>query len=378
MKTKVYINQDSGYLMIDIINAERAHYDRQILITGRLVTRTEALHDSVIVENISMYNRAGFFSRFTSWLTAFFQIWWKVRTRYQNAELFIVSNPPLACFIPLLTRNAFSLLIYDVYPDAFVQYNILSAKNPIISAWKRANKASFKRARKLFTLSLGMKRLLSNYTDSEKIDVVPVWSSLSVTNIVQRSDNLFIRENGLNDQFIVMYSGNLGVTHSLEVIIDVAEAFKDYPIVFFIIGEGGKKAKLLDLVKKKNVLNVHFRTWQPAHLLLHSLSASDLSIVTLGVEASDLSIPSKTFDLIALGTPILGIASPKSELAHLIRNYDVGSVFSSNDVEQIISFVKEVYLNTELRSKFRQNATIAARNFTNNNAAKFILSDSNV
>ena len=152
-----FINQDSGYLMIDIINYySSAGYDCS-LITGRLNVRNTPLNPKVRIEKIIKYNRTTTFNRLGTWLIGFLQIWFRLITRHRTHDLFIVSNPPFAPLLSLLVRNSCKLMIFDVFPDALSELGYLSDKSIIIKCWRLANKKAFAKAADIFTISESMK-----------------------------------------------------------------------------------------------------------------------------------------------------------------------------------------------------------------------------
>ena len=79
----VFINQNAGYLMIDIIHAHTEYHQRAI-ITGKLVPRNESLDDSVVVEKIITYNRSSGIKRLFTWFWGFIQILWLVKPNTAN------------------------------------------------------------------------------------------------------------------------------------------------------------------------------------------------------------------------------------------------------------------------------------------------------
>ena len=159
----------------------------------------------------------------------------------RKADLFITTNPPLGVFIPYFCKNKYSLLIYDIYPDVLIEYKILSKESLITKFWEKTNKKIFANAQKVFTISDGMKNLISKYVDPDKIEIVPCWTDNTFLKPVPKEDNIFIKEQGVEGKFLVIYSGNLGFTHDIEVLVDLAERVKRENIFFFIIGEGDKK-----------------------------------------------------------------------------------------------------------------------------------------
>ena len=369
----VFINQSAGYLMIDIINAH-GHYKKRNLITGKLVARNKTLDASVKVENIIAYDRSSAARRLFTWLWGTVQILWLVKTRYRKAELFIVTNPPFATFIPFFCSNPFSILVYDVYPDVLTAYRFFKKDSFPERIWKKSNRTLFVKARKVFTISAGMKKSLGQYLEPEKIEVVPLWADNFFLKPVPKEENKFIHKYQLQNKFLVIYSGNLGHSHSVETLVEVAASIKDKDIFFVVIGEGDKKDLINDLAKQNQLDNFLLLPLQEVTMLPHSLSAADLAVVTLGAEASAFSIPSKTFSLMSVGAPLLCIANKESELASLVSRYEMGKCFSSTEVEKMTGFIQLVKDDKQYHNTLKQNATIASGEFGPDNALKFITS----
>ena len=366
----VFINQNAGYLMIDIIHAH-ADYQRRVIIAGKLIERNAQLDKGVKIEKIITYNRSSSFKRLLTWTWGFIQILWLVSIRYRKAELFIVTNPPIASFIPLFVPNRFSLLVYDVYPDALIAYKMIDPDSLISRFWKRSNKRIFKRAKNIFTISEGMKKVLCQYIDPDKIKVIPVWTDNSFLKPVPKAGNKFIQKFGLEDKFLVMYSGNLGHSHPVEVLLEIAAAIKNKDIYFVIVGEGDKQKLIRSLIEKKSLLNCILLPWQEVEMLPCSLAAADIGVVTLGTEASSLSIPSKTFNLMSVGVPIMGIADSAAELSTLINGLQIGKCFIQKDIDQMISFIEFVKSNEDYRNSLQNNSLQASKQFGSENALKF-------
>ncbi len=369
----VFINQNAGYLMIDIINAH-AQYNKRSFITGHLAQRDIKLDESVKIEKIIGYNRSSGIKRLFTWGWAFIQIIWLVKTRYRKADLFIVTNPPFAVLLPLLCNNKFSLLVYDVYPDALVAYNFFSDQSFITRLWKKANRSIFVKAEKIFTISNGMKKVLTQYVPGERIHVVPVWSHNDFLKPVPKADNLFIRQQALQDKFLVVYSGNLGRSHELEVLVEMAAKIKDDAIHFVIIGEGDKKQVLKEQIVKYRLSNCTLLPWQDVGMLPYTLSAADIAVVSLGKEASTLSVPSKTFNLLSVGAPLICITGADSELAALVSKYQLGECFDAAEIDQMIEFICRVKSNKNYQLQLQQNALKASKDFGPENAFKFVQS----
>lgn len=367
----VFINQNAGYLMIDIIHAHK-EYKKRAIITGKLIERNLPLDASVKFEKIIKYNRSSAIKRLFTWSWGFVQILWLVKTRYRKSDLFIVTNPPFAGFIPLFCRNKFSLLVYDVYPDALITYNFIGDNSFISRWWKKANHKIFAKAQQVYTISSGMKEVLSRYIDADKINTVPIWTDNKFFKPVPKAENIFIQKHQLQDKFLVMYSGNLGHSHNIEVLIEIALAIKDKDIYFVIIGDGDKKQLVVEMINQYQLNNCLLLPWQEVSMLPFSLSAADLAVVTLGKEASMLSVPSKTFNLLSVGVPLLCIAEERSELASLVNHYEVGKCFNPTEIANMVEYIQSVKSNDGYCNILQQNVLKASEDFGPENALKFV------
>lgn len=369
----LFINQSSGYLMIDIIEAFQEIAEQRALAAGLINPRNKQLDNTVKVESIITYDRSSTFRRITTWLIGFLQTWWLVLTRYRKAHLFIVSNPPLAPLLPLFCGNSFSLLIYDVYPDALEEYKVLSSSNPFIRLWKRWNKRIFPRAHSIFTLNKGMKSLLSQYVPEDRIEVVPVWTDNSFLQPIPKEQNVFRKEQGLQDCFLITYSGNLGKSHELNVLVDLAEKLQADNVFVLIIGGGDQYKSLKTKIEVSGLLNIRILPWQPTEKLPQTLSAADLGVVSLGKEASALSMPSKTFNLLSVGCPILAIAEHDATLSKFIDRHQVGQHFKAESLQEMVAFVRALTQHTRKHDQLCQNALQASLDYGPENAVKFAL-----
>ena len=369
----VIVNQDSGYLMIDIANAYVEKGYNVSLITGRLVERNNPLNKKINISKILEYKRASTFLRLYTWSIATIQILFLIWFKYRKKPLLIVSNPPTTIILPLACKNPFTLLIYDIYPDALVEYRILKKNSFIIKKWKKVNASVFKKAKNIFTLNDEMKNVLSNYTAKENIGVIPIWTDNSFLKPIQKNENPFLIEHDLVDKFVIMYSGNLGRTHNLEVLLKVAEQLPDDPYFFLIIGGGDKFESIKKEIHTRKLKNMRLMSWQPTEVLPYTLAAADIGVVSLGNEASNLSIPSKTYNLMSVGVPIMSIADSNSALAKLIENKNLGMNFEHDQMLEMRNFIELVYNNKGKQQYYKENSLATSTNYGPENAHKFIV-----
>ena len=134
MKTMLFVNQSSGYLMIDIVNAfvKSGKYDKIELFTGEINIRPSVPDSSVHIIKTIKYNKKNIVTRLFSWVIAFLHLLFVVLKRGMKYELFLVTNPPLTTFIPLFSKKPYSLLIFDLYPDSLFSQGFIK-KDSILS-----------------------------------------------------------------------------------------------------------------------------------------------------------------------------------------------------------------------------------------------------
>lgn len=374
-KSIVFINQSSGYLMIDIINEHLKYYDEVTLFTGFLNSRNKVLNAKVNVKYLKKYNRESSYKRFVSWIIFFIQSLFLLIFKYKKANIYFVSNPPILVFLARMLNRKFCFLIYDVYPNTFVEYKVLKRESFLVKLWQAVNKNVFQKSKHIFTIGEGMKVILSEYIPSVKIKVVPIWTDNSFLKPIKKEVNPFIEKHKLKSHFNIIYSGNIGKTHPVEVLLDIAEQIEDPLFRIIIIGEGEKKSKLEKLKSERSLKNVKFLPYQSMGDFPYSLAATDIGVVTLGEQASKLSVPSKTFNLMSVGAPILAITGLDSELSHLLKKYKNGQAYRENQITEIIEYIKKVQNNHSFRGSLQQNAIAASKHYTPNNAKELIFID---
>ena len=374
MKKVVLVNQSSGYLMVDIVNAYAKHYDEVVLLAGSIRVLERPLNEKVRVRHIMSYNRNSSSRRMVSWLWSSVQVFFLLLFKYRKFETIFVTNPPFAYLTGLILKREFSVIVYDTYPDALKNIGI-SENNPIYTAWEGMNRMIFGKAKNIFTLSESMALQLSGYVPKERITVIPNWSGSTKFGPVSREENPFIADNKLERKFVVLYSGNIGYTHNVEVLTEVAEKLKEETdICFLFIGEGRKKEELVKIAKQKNLDNCRFMTWQSPDILPYSLSAADLGVVTLNDTTAQLSVPSKTYNLMAAGVALLSIAPETSALAQLIQDHKNGRNFNAGQTMEIVDFILQCRNNRKELSVMSENSLKASKKYTYSNAELYLKS----
>ena len=190
-------------------------------------------------------------------------------------------------------------------------------------AWEALNRLALSRAEHVITLGPVMVERVQRFLRPGKsAQCIPDW--VDPTNIVPRSktDNWFAQEHGQLGKLTVLYSGNLGLTHDLSALFRVAETLQSNDAVCFLFIDGGARRAELEAVASR-LRNVLLLPRQPQENLPYSMTTGDVAVVTLGKGTEGISMPSKTYYMMAAGCAILGISHGDNDLKRLIENYEL-------------------------------------------------------
>lgn len=375
-KSVLLANQSTGYLMVDIVNAyvQSGKYDRVELFAGEINIRPSVPDSSVHVIKTVKYDKSSTLKRLLTWVAAFVHMLWVVWRRSKHCHLVLVSNPPLNVFVPLFTRKKFSFIVYDLYPDSLFSQGFVKRNSFLGRWWMTKNKQIFAKADCVFTLSEDMKKAVAQYVAEDKIKIVYNWAHNEHMRPIDKKENVFLADLKLQDKFIVLYSGNMGMTHDVDMLVDVADRLKENKTIHFLfIGEGAKKPIVEAKVARYGLENCSVLPYQPLEVLPYSMGAADLAVVTTDAKQSGLSVPSKTYTYLATGAALLCLAEENTELARLTRERKIGRCFVSQDLGGIAGYILQMVSDRRLLQEYKENSRKTSLMYTPENAQQYVL-----
>lgn len=290
-----------------------------------------------------------------------------------KGPVLLVTNPPflglVGPILKFLRHKPFLIIIHDLYPNIAVNMGYLKERSLLTTVWKRLNHWVFNEASFVIVLGRDVQNLVRMHMlpqNREKVIYIPNWADPSLIQPVDVGDNLLINEIGLKGKFIVQYSGNMGLTHDMETIIEAARELKDFEKVHFLmIGGGGKLGAIQSMATTYGLKNVTFLPYQLREKLENSLSASHVSLVSLENGAKGLSVPSKLYGIMASGRPAIAIVPADSEVALTLREFDCGIVTPPKDVFGLVKAIRCLMDHEQERKEMGERAYKAfLENFT--------------
>lgn len=274
----------------------------------------------------------------------------------RKGDLLFLRTPPLQLGVPAFWAKALRgtrtlVNVQDIHPDLAIESGIL--RNPAgIRFAKGLEKWVYGLADRIVVISEGFKRnLLAKGVPAPKVDIIPNWVDTDFLKPLPK-DNAVSRKLGLRDKFVVMYSGTVSISsnRALERVLEAAKALaSERDVLFVIVGEGLKKGALTARAAALGLDNVAFLPFQPYRDLPALLASSDVLLVPLDEEKSQLSVPSKLYNFMAAGRPILGLTTPGSEVAAILRATGGGMSVPPADVEGIGRAVVELKRSPDAR-----------------------------
>jgi colanic acid biosynthesis glycosyl transferase WcaI len=248
--------------------------------------------------------------------------------RKPDVILSLTTPPMIAAGAALVSRLRGVPLVawvQDVYPELAIAFEVLSAGHPAVPVLRGMNALANGQAAYSVALSDGMaRRLEAQGQEPARIRVIHNWADGQAVRPVTADENAFRREHGLGSRFVAMYSGNLGVGHDVETLMEAARllAVQAPEVMVVFVGDGARRAEAEGLAV--GLGNVRFLPYQPRERLAESLSAADVHLASLRDGLEGLLVPSKLYGVLAAGRPLFYVGPATCEVSEVIRRAQIG------------------------------------------------------
>lgn len=294
----------------------------------------------------------------------------------RNSVCLVVTNPPLLPFFTFLVCRLkglkMVLLIHDVYPEAIIAAGMASKESTFMRFLSRLNRGLYRQCAGIISLGRDMTSLAEAKLGGRDIPIytIPNWAELDLIAPSPRKSNPMLKELGICAKFTFLYAGNMGRTHGIEYLVDAAEALKKEQDVHFIfLGFGAKKDWLVAQRSERELENVTVLPPKPRDEQPVFLGACDVAIISFVPGMVGVSVPSRMYNQMAAGRPILAIAEESSELARVVREEAIGWVVEPGDVEGLINTCRRITSSPEICKEMGARAAeVAQRKYSFNEA----------
>jgi glycosyltransferase involved in cell wall biosynthesis len=288
----------------------------------------------------------------------------------KNEDILVVSAPPSLPFLTAaaakIRRASYTLVIQDKYPETLIAVGKTKEKAVSVKILNKLNRWLYKGAKKIIVVGRDMRELVEtqiNRHSAEKtpIDVIQNWASLEEVEPAPRTENQILREHNLLEKFVFLYAGNMGHPQDLDSIVWCAEKLKtDERFHFLFLGSGVKRKWLEREVEEKQLKNVTLLAPRPRNEQRIFLNACDVGLVPLVRKMRGVAMPSRTYNLLAAGKPILALTEENSEIARVIEEDKVGWFVPPCEPEKLLEAIYQIYFERETIPEMAERARKSA------------------
>jgi len=266
---------------------------------------------------------------------------------------YVYSNPPLLALpINIIAKKKKFKTIYDLqdlFPNSARAGGFIENNSYIFRFLRSLEARTYETSSVVVTICNSYQRHVSWLAPASKVKIIHNWVDINIMKPIDKNKNLFLKENKeLENKFIVLYAGVIGYIQDFQVLIKAAQSLYEIEeIAFVIVGDGPRKSYLLNIIKKLNMKNIYCFDFQPDEYIPYVYNSASIGIIPM--KGSSDPMPSKTWNYLACGKPVIILADEDSEIAKLINQIGAGRAIHCGDYLSLSFGIIELYKNRELR-----------------------------
>jgi colanic acid biosynthesis glycosyl transferase WcaI len=244
-----------------------------------------------------------------------------------------------AAALGLLRHTRFVYNVQDIYPDVPARAGQLKGSLQV-RGLQLIERAMYRAATQVTVISDAQRaNLLAKGVPPERVTVIPNFVDTSRVQ-PESADSAMARRFGWENKFVVVHSGNIGFAYDFDTLLEAAQRLHDHKdILFVIIGEGVRLAELKRKAEQMALGNVQFLPFQPEADLPRLRATADLQLSLYRRGSSELSLPSKLYEIMASGRPLVASAEAGSDVAQLVERAGAGIVVEPEQPERVVDAV---------------------------------------
>lgn len=244
-----------------------------------------------------------------------------------------MTDPPLLLTLgPMLKKRKCNRVVHwaqDLYPEVAEAAGLISSQG-LAAAWlRRLSTRALLNADRVVPVGRCMQsRLAQRGVPETSMELIPNWAPKGLETSTGSSPSAFRAQHKLEDRFVIMYSGNLGLAHRFEAILDAADILQERlpKALFLFVGDGPKLGWVRNEVARRRLSNVWFLPAQPRDNLAQTLAAAELHLASMRDDLLGLVVPSKVYGILAVGRPCVFVGPKECEVARVIEEHQCGSI----------------------------------------------------
>jgi colanic acid biosynthesis glycosyl transferase WcaI len=279
-----------------------------------------------------------------------------------------LTDPPIIGLAAYAMARRFRVPFVMSYQDIFPEVARLleGFQSEIINRMlQNINCFLARKATKNIVLGETMRRRLvdGKGADPASTVVIPNWADGSKISPGPKR-NPFSERHGLTNKFVVMHSGNIGLSQDLGMVVEAAALVRGTPeIEIVVIGDGVEKPRLMRQAETLNLRNMRFLPFEPKDRLNESFASADIFVVSLKKGLAGYIVPSKLYGILAAGRPYIAAVEDESEVAEVTRKYDCGLLTEPGNAQDLARKIGFLHQDRELVRRMGERARRASLEF---------------
>lgn len=371
----------TGYFLTGIAEGLAGEYDVSVLCgqpsywARGVRASSRETRNNVNVQRCSAttFDKNKLLGKIVNLITISLSIFAAALIRFRRGDIVIVvTNPPLLPYLAALACQVKGarviLLVHDVYPEIFARLGIFSQHSILLRLMSRASRWLYRRSARIVVIGRDMQSLVAGKLSSRRESVVVAtnWASTEMIAPAPRECNQLLDALRLKNKFVVEFFGNMGRPHCIEDLLDAAELLKSDPdIHLLLVGWGVKKKQAISQKQVRKLENMTIIDPLPREQSCDVQNACDIAINTLSSEMSGISVPSRTYNVMASGKPMLAVCDDDSELAAVIHEERIGWVVRPGRPDLLAAVIRSAKADpSELRSMGERAYQAAQKKYT--------------
>lgn len=273
-----------------------------------------------------------------------------------------------------LKRRPFVFELRDIWPESIRAVSAME-DSKLLDLLEKLELFLYRRAKVVVTVTHAFKRNLeSRGIDGAKIELITNGVDIKKFSPMPK-DAILLEQLGLKGKFVAGYIGTHGMAHALDTIVEAAQLLRNDPdgqdICILMLGDGASRKMLIE--KAQGLDNILFLDSVSRGQVMRYWSVVDVALIHLKKsELFKTVIPSKMFECMAMGIPILhGV---EGESAEIINNYKVGKLFEPQNASALVELIKDIKVDHSECVRLSKNGTNTAPIFDRAMLAKRMLS----
>lgn len=255
--------------------------------------------------------------------------------RQRNVSFILSPSPPLtigliSIVLAKLKGAKVAYNVQEIYPDFLINQGSLKS-GFLIRILQSLERFVYQYSDAVITIDqLFYNTIKNRVKDRSKLHVIPNFVD---TSLYKRTDSVAILDNTLfpsTHSLKVMYAGNIGYAQDWDPLIFAAEALKEKPIDFFVIGEGVLKESIRSTIQQKSLHNIHLLPYQPRSFMPAIASYADLHFIFMNPKMDEQGFPSKVYTIMSCGKPMVIISGKNTPLYHFLEDKECAFLIDSS------------------------------------------------